>query len=154
MYRVKQEITGMRNEEARLSLRHRRWGASCAATNLDFILLEWHYDKLAALIEYKYHPAYGKFNIHNANIRALARLASASKIPLLVAYHFDNFSFIVQPANDIARKMMPEGEHRCSEHAWVKALYSLRGLKLPADVSARLNRSLPPVEDRALDDIA
>ena len=48
---VKKERSGWRDEG--ISRRHRLWGVSCSATDIDFLLVEYIYNTPKAIIEYK-----------------------------------------------------------------------------------------------------
>jgi hypothetical protein len=142
---VRQERTGWRDKE--ISERHRRWGASCPAVDLDFLLTEIHVGEPAALDEYKHFRA-RPINPGAAVFRALRRLADRAEIPFLVAWYWpDSWAFRVSPINDLAREHFEDPED-LTERAYVQRLYRLRRLTLVRSLSESLLDVLPPVERR------
>jgi hypothetical protein len=142
---VRQERTGWRDQE--ISERHRRWGASCPAVDLDFLLTEIHIGEPAALVEYKHFMA-RPINAGAAVITALRRLADRAEIPFLVAWYWPgSWAFRVCPINDLAREHFEDPED-FTERAYVQRLYRLRRLALTQGLSQQLLEVLPPIERR------
>jgi hypothetical protein len=142
---VRQERTGWRDQE--ISERHRRWGASCPAVDLDFLLTEIHVGEPAALVEYKHFRAQ-PINAGAAVLQALRRLADRAEIPFLVAWYWpESWAFRVCPINHWAREHFEDPED-FTERAYVQRLYRLRRLTLTRSLSQQLLDVLPPVERR------
>lgn len=142
---VRQERTGWRDQE--ISERHRQWGASCPAIDLDFLLTELHIGEPAALVEYKHFRA-RPINAAAAVFVALRRLADRAGIPFLVAWYWPgSWAFRVCPLNDAAREHFEDPED-LTERAFVQRLYRLRRLTLMRSLSDRLLDVLPPAERR------
>jgi hypothetical protein len=142
---VRQERSGWRDQE--ISERHRRWGASCPAVDLDFLLTEIHVGEPAALVEYKHFMA-RPINAAAAVIMALRRLADRAEIPFLIAWYWPgSWAFRVCPINDLAREHFEDPED-FTERAYVQRLYRLRRLTLMRSLSDGLLDVLPPAERR------
>jgi hypothetical protein len=142
---VRQERSGWRDRE--ISERHRRWGASCPAVDLDFLLTEIHVGEPAALVEYKHFRA-RPFNPNSAVFVALRRLADRAGIPFLVAWYWpESWAFRVYPINDLARKHFEDPED-FTERGYVQRLYRLRRLTLMRSLAESLLDVLPPLERR------
>ena len=142
---VRQERTGWRDQE--ISERHRLWGASCPAVDLDFLLTEIHVGEPAALVEYK-HFAARPINPGSAVFMALRKLADRAGIPFLVAWYWPgSWAFRVRPMNQLAHEHFADPED-FTERAYVKRLYLLRRLTLANSLSDSLCDLLPPVERR------
>lgn len=133
---VSQERTFWRDEA--ISQRHRLWGEACAAVDLDFILVEYSYGTPKALVEYKARGA-KRPDLQHSNIRALCRLADASRIAFFVVLYDSTYWYVrVTPVNAVA-KTYCSSEQVLSEREYVTLLYKLRGLSLPPHISERLN---------------
>jgi hypothetical protein len=142
---VRQERSGWRDQE--ISERHRQWGASCPAVDLDFLLTEIHVGEPAAIVEYKHFLA-RPINAGAAVLQALRRLADRAEIPFLVAWYWPgSWAFRVCPINDLAREHFEDPED-FTEQAYVQRLYRLRRLTLTRSLSGTLLDVLPPVERR------
>jgi len=112
MTTVTRERCGWRDEE--ISRRHRMWGVSCAAVDLDFLMLEFNYQEPVALVEYK-HVNASLHTLHAGRYEALRKLCDGfhrerngrfehDPVPCLVArYNPADWSFRVTPLNDRAR---------------------------------------------------
>lgn len=143
---VRQERTGWRDQE--ISERHRQWGASCPAVDLDFLLTEIHVGEPAALVEYKHFRAQ-PINVAAATFMALRRLADRAEIPFLVAWYWPgSWAFRVHPLNNLAREHFEDPED-FTEREYVQRLYRLRRLTLTRSLSESLLDVLPPAERRA-----
>lgn len=137
---VRQERTGWRDE--RISRRHREWGAACTAVDIDFLLLEYHANAPAALIEYKAVGARWP-DMSKGVYPALRTLSDCARIPFfLVFYEPTRWWFRLVPANDHAKRHFPY-QVTLSEREYVSALYRLRGVSLPVDVYQRLGGYKP-----------
>ncbi len=136
------ERTGWRDQE--LSERHRLYGFDCPAVDLDFLLIEYHHAAPVALVEYKHWLA-RELSYSHPSYQALRRLADGYRdgpLPFLVVQYLPGvWLYRVLPMNDAARRWFRDGE-RLSELAFVRRLYRLRGLALPARVAAALRKSL------------
>lgn len=121
----RQERTGWRDQ--RISERHRSWGLSLPAQDLDFVLIE--YDKFIpkALIEYKHEDATPQ-SIDSPQCKVLQNLGNLAGLPSYGVRYTDDFSsFAVVPLNDIAKSIQP----RCimNEQEYIAFLHKLRGHK-------------------------
>jgi hypothetical protein len=142
---VRQERTGWRDQE--ISERHRLWGASCPAVDLDFLLTEIHVGEPAALVEYKHFRA-RPINVAAPTFTALRRLADRAEIPFLVAWYWPtSWAFRVHPLNDLARQHFRDPED-LTERAYVQRLYRIRRLTLTRALAETLADILPPIERR------
>jgi hypothetical protein len=142
---VRQERSGWRDRE--ISARHRQWGASCPAVDLDFLLAEIHVGEPTALVEYKHFRA-RPINAGAAVITALRRLADRAGIPFLIAKYWpQSWAFRVFPMNDLARDHFQDPED-LTERAFVQRLYRLRRLTLTRALSESLLDVLPPIDRR------
>lgn len=129
-----------------ISDRHRAWGAPCLATDLDLILLEYApAGPLCALIEYKLGL---DRTIPDAEAKAVLRLGELAERASLPAFcviygggrNGDPWRFRVYPlgAYGSGAMIFARGE-TVTELTYVRFLYALRGLKLPADVAQDLD---------------
>jgi hypothetical protein len=130
-----------------LGLRHRLYGFDCPAVDVDFLLCEYSSNVPRALIEYKHRIAgeercewSGKMVpriLFRSAIKTLRLLAQRAKLPFFVAFYDDDWSYEVYELYD--------GEDFCmqkydfSELEFVKLLYTLRGMKMPEELDAKLN---------------
>jgi hypothetical protein len=140
------ERTGWR--DARISKRHRDWGGTAAAVDIDFLLVEYNLAKPVALVEYK-HPDAKPWNAAEPNYRALADLANnyttntTDGLPFLVATYWpDIWAFKVYPVNGTAQQHFDNGE-LLTEYEYVKRLYKLRRLALSKELELILHKELP-----------
>lgn len=136
------ERTGWRDE--RISRRHREWGFKLPAVDLDFPLLEYHYGKPAALIEYKSYQA-RTVDLGSASFRAMALLADNSNIPFFVVRYWAStqdapWRFRVAPVNSFAHHYV-DNITMMSELDFVTLLYRLRSQPLPDDIKPILGAS-------------
>ena len=136
MNKVTKERCGWRDEE--ISRRHRLWGVSCAAVDLDFLMLEFNYQEPVALVEYKHKKA-RRDNFKTGRYEALRKLCDGfhqekngawlhNPLVCIVAYYDpEDWSFIVTPLNDCARSHYSHctGEP-LTEQRFVKSLHLLR----------------------------
>ena len=133
---VTQERNGWRDEE--ISRRHRLWGVSCAAVDLDFLMLEFNYQEPIALVEYKHIKA-SLHTLHAGRYEALRKLCDGfhrehngafrhEPIPCLIArYNPADWSFVVTPLNDRARAHYSHcAGDTLTEQRFVRSLHLLR----------------------------
>lgn len=141
------ERTGWRDQE--LSRRHRRWGFSCPAVDLDFVLVEFGLGVPVALVEYKHFRA-RRVDLEHPTYRALQALADRGPaIPFLVARYWPGvWAFAVQSANATAESLYG-AEHHYSEAEFVAVLYDLRAATIQQQVLRHLNRERPPASAAA-----
>lgn len=138
---VRRERTGWRDAE--LSARHRLWGATCAATDLDFVLTEMHFGQPVAIAEYKNFRA-REVDRRSATYRALATMANRTGIPFIVVRYWPStWAFRVYPANEIAHEHFLDPED-LTERTYVAKLHGLRGASLSRSLSCVLSDELPP----------
>lgn len=141
------ERTGWRDQA--LSERHRAWGFNCPAVDLDFLLIEYHYGRPCALVEYKHRLARESDPSH-PTIRAIVALADGYRdgaLPaMVVRYDYDPWTFTVTPLNDAAAAIYG---HRTAgpmtEQDFVRTLYRVRRKALSAhdeDAIGRLSADL------------
>jgi len=136
MSEVTQERSGWRDEE--ISRRHRLWGVSCAAVDLDFLMLEFNYQEPIALVEYK-HVKASLHTLHAGRYEALRKLCDGfhrelngsfrhEPIPCMVArYNPEDWSFMVTPLNDRARSYYVHCNGKTlTEQQFVRSLHLLR----------------------------
>lgn len=117
------ERTGWRDEE--ISRRHRRWGLACAATDIDFLLVEHYFGVPVAIVEYKRLGVAEYFK--SPNYWALEWLADRGEIYFVIAvYDPEAWGVRVFPMNAKARSAFNWGEE-LSEREWVRWLHRIRG---------------------------
>ena len=142
------ERTSWRCEK--ISKRHREWGCTCPAVDLDFVLAEYHYGKPVALIEYKdKHARMPDFN--HPTYMALTSLAdnyALHPLPFVVVFYCpDDWWFTIYPVNDAAKKFYGHVDGQTiSEQRFVTSLYLLRKRTLTNEdkhVIEKLNNRLP-----------
>jgi len=137
---VKPEKFGVR--DADISERHRLYGASCSMVDLDFVVIEYYFSKVVALIEYKYHLAENKHDLSTSNYKALIDLADRAGIPFFVVYYDrKDWSFNVYCSNQKAKDIYNKDLLKLDELSFVKLLYQLRDLKINQEIEKRLNNS-------------
>jgi len=130
---VREERTGWRDEQ--ISRRHRAWGFDCPALDIDFLMLEYDRGKAVALVEYKHEDA-APIRTGHPSVQALVDLADRAGLPAFVVRYAGDFSWWYPiPLNELARGIMPGGEH-ISERQWVEILYRCRGRELPESWSS------------------
>jgi hypothetical protein len=157
------ERSGWRDQE--ISLRHRKWGFDCCATDLDFLMLEFNHGIPVALVDYKHHKKPDPLDgMHKNAIKAMSSLRDdlGQSIPFLIARYWPepdrDWAFEALPMNDAAREWITEDDWRpMTEVRWVRGLYAMR--KLAIDIrdrnllvdstgrACRLGTTLPPVEE-------
>lgn len=146
-----QERSGWRDLE--LSRRHRRWGRSILATDLDAIIADLDYFTnepyleykvsggvvvIAALIDYKAHT--GTRKLESTSVDAQSTFATQAGVPFFIVHYTKGpWTFLVESFNDIARGKQKDG--RYSELAFVSMLHDLRGL--PMQLGLELDRVAP-----------
>lgn len=142
---VRQERTGWRDAE--ISARHRVWGASCPAVDLDFVLAELHLGEPVAVVEYKHHAAL-PVNLASATYAALRKMADRAGVPFVIAWYWpDTWAFRVRPLNSRASALF-ENPEDFTERQYVARLYRLRRLVLTRELENVLGDGLPPAERR------
>lgn len=118
-----QERTHWRDQA--LSERHRTWGVDLPAVDVDFLLVEYNHSEPVALIEYKRDNAPPVCPEHPTYL-ALQKLGTRAGLPVFVVRYLRDFSrFHIEPLNDTARRMMPDGMV-CSECEYVDFLRQVR----------------------------
>jgi hypothetical protein len=133
---VREERTHWRDQA--LSERHRLYGWDAPAVDIDLLLIEYSTGTPAALIEYKLQYA-KQPNLEHPSYRALKALADSSQIPFLVVfYNHENWAYEARPANEYAKKYVPETTIFC-EWDFVKLLYRMRGLTAPFPILLKLS---------------
>lgn len=134
---VKQEKHFIRDDS--LSLRHRKWGRSCAVVDLDAIEANKHGEPVA-LFEYKHqNTKLWPEDFSNFNFSVLISVANRAKLPFFCTKYAEDFTwFKVKPLNEKARKIMATTE-TFSEQEYVVFLYELRGEKASEEVLEKLN---------------
>ncbi len=137
------ERTGWRDAE--ISHRHRRWGFTITATDLDFLLVEYVLGLPVAIVEYKRHTA-PPVDLEHPTYRALANLADRTPaIPFLLARYWpDTWAFRIQPVNAAAVSRFGPLADDLSEQEWVLALHDLRAVTAQEAVLRNLRRERPP----------
>ena len=131
MNQVTPERTGWRDEG--ISRRHRLWGVTCKATDIDFLLLEYHLQlnlvKVDALIEYKRKKPPRELS-KTLQVTALAALGNRASIPTFVVYYSCDFkNFDVFASNNWGYVRLGEQLHASmTEESYVTFLYKLRNV--------------------------
>jgi hypothetical protein len=138
------ERSGWRDQE--ISRRHRRWGFTITATDLDFLLVEYVLGLPVAIVEYK-HCAAGPVDLDHPTYLALRNLADRPPaLPFVIARYWpDTWAFRVTAVNDVAAGHFGASPCDLSEHDWVLALHDLRAMTAHAAVLRNLNQLMPPV---------
>jgi hypothetical protein len=136
------ERTGWRDAE--ISRRHRRWGFHCLATDVDFLLVEYHVGLPVAIVEYKHHRAQ-PVDLEHPTYMALGALANRSPaLPFVIARYWpDTWAFHVTAVNEAAIGFFG-ATSELSEYEYVTALHELRAVTVQEAVGRNLNRHRPP----------
>jgi hypothetical protein len=114
-----------------MSARHRSWGISYPAVDIDFPLIEYTHGEPAALIEHK-HEAAGEMRRDHPSCQALGKLATRAGVPFLVARYADDFSwFRVTALNANAEAFIPTKQVKLPEKEYIKFLGVLRKAVVP-----------------------
>ena len=116
---VQQERTGWRDEG--ISQRHRLWGVTCTATDIDFLLVEYNYNTPQKLSASQY--------------QVLKNLGDRAQIPVLAVRYASDFSkFRVVPVNQSAEEFLPN-RIVMTESEFVALLYRIRDINsVPSEV--------------------
>lgn len=135
---VTPERCGWRDEW--ISLRHRQWGVSCPAVDLDFVMLEFNYCEPIMIVEYKHIRApLDNENLQKGRYRSIRNMCDGyhrlkngcyvhDPLPFIVArYNDKDASFMVIPINDPADKYYCDcRETVLTERQYVEKLLLLR----------------------------
>jgi len=122
------ERTGWRDQN--LSERHRQWGLTCPAVDIDLLLIEMDRAKACAIIEYKGELARPQLPSHPTYL-ALTDLGNRAQMPVFAVRYAHDFSwFRIIPLNFYAKKTLPE-RHMMDERQFITFLYNLRGVQPP-----------------------
>lgn len=134
---VRQERTGWRDEG--ISRRHRLWGVSCAATDIDFLLVEYNYNTPRAIVEYKNEHAPPQ-KLSASQYQVLKNLGDRAQIPVIAVRYASDFSkFQVVPVNQSAKEFLPN-RTEMTESEFVALLYQIRDINLvPSEVLRKIN---------------
>lgn len=134
---VRQERTGWRDEG--ISQRHRLWGVTCAATDIDFLLVEYNYNTPRAIVEYKNEHAPPQ-KLSSSQYQVLRKLGDRAQIPVIAARYASDFSrFHVVPVNQNANDFLPK-RIELTESEFVALLYRIRDVNLvSSDVLQAIN---------------
>ncbi len=137
---VRKERTGWRDEG--ISRRHRLWGVTCAATDIDFILVEYNSNTPKAIVEYKNEHAKKLHILKDAQCQVLKKLGDLAQIPVIGARYVSNFSrFTVVPMNQLAKNFVPTTT-KMVEAKFVELLYRMRGINsVPRDVLETIKKT-------------
>lgn len=132
----------------KISRQHRQWGFNLPAFDIDFLLVEMHGGRPAALVEYKFMTQCGKVDIASPTFSALSILANAAAVPLLLVFYDFRpaWHFVVQPLNRHAYKLLGRIQPLLmSERAYVELLYRARGIVCPHQLLNTLDSYKPEV---------
>ena len=134
---VRNERTGWRDEG--ISRRHRLWGVTCAATDIDFLLVEYNYNTPRAIVEYKNEHAPPQ-KLSASQYQVLRKLGDRAQIPVIAARYASDFSrFRVVPVNQNANEFLPT-RLELTESEFVALLYRIRDVNLvSSDVLDAIN---------------
>ena len=134
---VRQERTGWRDEG--ISRRHRLWGVTCAATDIDFLLVEYNYNTPKAIVEYKNEHAPPQ-NLSSSQYQVLKKLGDKSNLPVIAVRYTSDFSrFKAVPVNKKATEFLPK-RMEFTESEFVALLYRIRDANLvTSDVLDAIN---------------
>lgn len=118
-----------------VSDRHRLWGAACLATDIDLILLEFAPGgRPVAVIDYKLGLKRKLADSEAQVLATIADFASRADLPgFAVKYGTDPWRFRVYPMTPLSQGVYRHGRgDLITEREYVRFLYELRGLELPA----------------------
>jgi hypothetical protein len=128
---VKPERTGWR--DLGISKRHREWGLSCPATDIDFILTEYSSNRAVAFVEYKNRHAKNVVPEKSSSLKTVVDMGNRLGIPVFAARYTEDYRWwIVHPLNDQARRYLPDVKYFMTELEWVKLLHRVRGVDVPS----------------------
>ena len=133
---VKKERSGWRDEG--ISRRHRLWGVSCSATDIDFLLVEYIYNTPKAIIEYKNAHAPPQ-KLSASQYQVLKKLGDRAQIPVFAVRYADDFSkFYVVPVNKKSSKLLRK-RTTMTENEFVTFLYKIRNINfVPAEILGKV----------------
>jgi hypothetical protein len=149
--------------DARISLRHRKWGFHCPGTDLDFMLIEFNWGLPVAVIDYKHHSKSDPFEgMTKWALQAMGGLYNRNRknLPFIVCRYWPDdvetgthWCFEALPINDAARPLFktPDRWTPYSEEQWVNALLTVRGTpdhERGKGRTVRLCTVLPPEHER------
>lgn len=136
---VRKERTGWRDEG--ISRRHRLWGVTCAAIDIDFLLVEYNFNTPRAIVEYKNEHAPPQY-LASSQYQVLKKLGDRAQIPVIAARYASDFSrFNVVPVNQSANEFLPK-RIELTESEFVNLLYRMREVNLvPSDVLNAINNT-------------
>ena len=144
---VSPERSGWREEA--LSRRHRDWGLACKMVDLDWFAVEYVVRDGAAhpvlVVDYKQAAAAWPPDPRDWNAEALGRFyhADGRQIAMVfVRYWRQPWTFLVRPGNAEARRILSDS-WVMSERKYVRWLYRVRNIEMPAAVGDRLSSDLP-----------
>jgi hypothetical protein len=130
------------NAQDPISEQHRKWGAACLATDIDLILLEYAPGgRPVAFVDYKLGLDRKLQDGEAKAMATIADLCSRAEIPgFAVKYGTAPWRFRVYPMTPLANGLYRHGRGELiTERAYVRFLYELRGLELPAAVAEDLD---------------
>jgi hypothetical protein len=129
--KVKQERSNWRDEE--FSKRHRKYGFPLAATDIDFLLIEYTSGEVVAIIEHKNICA--KLSNSTASIKIISKFCDKSLTPFFVVRYAKinekEFTFKVFPINKSAKEKLKKSIVM-DEYDYVEFLWKLRNLEIPS----------------------
>jgi len=126
---VPPERNGWRDES--MSRKHREWGITCAAYDIDFLLLEVNGRVVVAVVEYKHERA--QLQTPNCpQYQAIGSVATLALLPFFVVrYAHDHSWYKVRVMNEYARKWLPEIMVVMTEDEYKGLMYRLRSRQRP-----------------------
>lgn len=133
---VRLERTGWRSQN--ISRKHRDWGISCSAVDLDFVLCEFNYNAPVAIVEYKERHA-APVDLSHGTYQALKALADGhtpKALPFIIArYDEKEWWFIPQAGNAAAEQFFAQMRYdgnALTEREWATMLILMRKRQLDA----------------------
>ena len=142
---VMPERLGFRDMD--ISLRHREWGYQCPAVDIDFLMCEYDFGQVVAIIEYKHHNI-KEIDPSKSSFKVIKNLADQRYTPIpffVVMYWRDIWAFKVYPMNLKAR-VFCDTPTMMTEYDYVSMLYRIRRNFIKDELSEKLNRALPSEE--------
>ena len=149
-----EERTGWRDHE--FSERHRRWGANCPMTDIDFIVAEYDERRMYAVVDYKHEFRHDSVNpAAEANTAVLIDMGERTENLVFIVRYAHSFAWYqVNPLTTRAQRSLekfkkyhpecgsfknkqsgcPAGRWYMTEKGYVTYQYWLRDRELPGDL--------------------
>lgn len=119
--------------DKRISEKHRQWGISCLAGDVDFMLIEYIENIPVALIEYKHEMS--RWSKTDSGIRALTSLSNMASLPSFVVVYTDDLHYYtIYALNSRSAGLLQShginSSERITERRYATFLNRIRGIEI------------------------